>query len=49
MEEITNAIQIDEMLETFNDTVKKGINESKPKRRIKPAVNNLPKNIKIMI
>ena len=49
MEEITNTIQIAEMLETFNDTVKKGIDESVSKRIIKPTVKNLPHNIKIMI
>ena len=49
MEKIINTIQIDEMFETFNDTVKKGIDESTPKRRIKPDVKNLPNNIKIMM
>ena len=49
MEEITNTIQIDEMLETFNDTFKKRIDENTPKLRIKPFVKNLPNNIKIMI
>ena len=49
MEEITNTIQIDVMLETFNGSAKKGFDESTPKRRIKPAVKNLLNNIKIMI
>ncbi|KAI8123989.1 hypothetical protein CVS40_5814 [Lucilia cuprina] len=45
--EITN--QIDEMLETFNEAVKKGIDESTPKQRINPVVKMLPNYIKIMI
>ena len=48
MEEITNTIQIDELLGIFNDTVKKGIDESTPKLRIKSTFKDLPNNIKIM-
>ena len=47
--EISNTVQVDNMINTFNSTIKMAIDASVPKRRITPHSKPFPNNIKVMI
>ena len=47
--EISNTVQVDNMINIFNSTIKMAIDASVPKRRITPHSKPFPNNIKVMI